>query len=131
MIEKFTACSMTIPHNPLPPIKKLNDSSTKNVRLSAKAASIICPGIGQLLEGRYPIGLLQLTVFLVSFMLSTWIVGHWVWNLVHDIVDFSGPIKLRYNAPRSSIPWLPMGTCLGISILVYIWSIVDAGKGGK
>ena len=111
----------------LPQIKTLQSSDNKKSLLTPKMASFICPGLGQILEGRLIVGIVQMLIFFVPFILLLLLVAKLFFFLINRIFAQIGVGSESY--PESlSAPWLQLIIYLAIMILVYAWSIFDAGK---
>ena len=115
---------------PVPPdVGAVPDSSERSrSKWSGRLLSTVCPGLGQIVCGRWVAGVVQMGVFLAA--------------LATACVMLVGQLLLAYRAafamdtdPQADLPdlggigfVLPFVSSLAVALLVAVWSIWDAGK---
>ena len=116
------------PAAPPPVSASLPSPASPRSKWSARLLSTICPGLGQLISGRWASGLLQMGVFLTA--------------LVSAGLMLIGQLFLAYRIafsldshPQAEFPdlggahfVLPFVSSIAVALLVAAWSIWDAGK---
>jgi hypothetical protein len=95
---------------------------------TAKAASFVCPGAGQLLERRYLVGSLQLGIFLGCLLT---LVVRVVWWIGHCIAVAAAWSENAEGTMQTQPPWQLMAWTFSGAVLVFLWSVWDAGRSEK
>lgn len=112
----------------LPPIENSPPRLSQRPRWSAKAASFICPGFGQMLEQRFVAGIVQLSIFLCSFGFVVIVFARWMLSVINALSSDDSNNPISQELPQS-VPWQYLLVGFVVSSSVYIWSIWDAGRG--
>ena len=112
-----------------PPIQKIAPRSRKETKgetkLAARTASFFCPGIGQIIQRRYFIGLVQLFLFLLAWAVS--FIALFSWAAANSRIAWN----LQENPGQDLIekgPWLTIAGGIFFALLVLVWSVWDAGR---
>jgi len=101
--------------------------TSRNPRWTARAASLFCPGLGQILEGRTLLGVLQLVLFLAAFSTGLTIL------IVQFIRAFRSAAALSEDPSAFLAGFEPNAlvtvvVAVLVGLVVAVWSILDAGK---
>ncbi len=107
-------------------LKSLPQAEDRNIK-TAKIASIFCPGLGQLMEGKYVKGVIQLVVFVLSITIPMVILFRLLISIVENVVKGNSWVY-AHEAISQSIPWGILLSCILMAISIGIWSVWDAGQ---
>ena len=107
-----------------PPIERdLNPAHIhRNKRWSARAASLILPGLGQLISGRVLVGLIQMLFAVAFFGLLLMVI------VLYMLAGLRYARDVTYTIELPPFPWLAFAGSVAGVLLIYAWSLWDAGR---
>ncbi len=111
---------------PLPPPTPVRASRHSKARF-ARWINLFCPGLGQILIGRWRIGLVQLMLFLLSAAVSMGLGMLEIVRIYLSVIHAANDPRAHIVQPDyARLGWALFA--LGVAVSTQLWSVWDAGK---
>ncbi len=97
---------------------------------AARLANLFCPGLGQLMLGRWRVGLVQLFLFALAVAVGTGL------GLMYIVDVYAGVFRAAENSRAPLTVPDPRGLyiafgAIGFALCIMVWSLWDLGNAGK